>query len=100
MAKATATITTNWISFIGNKVLGFYTFTVSSYATDGIDVSASKLRLSAIDLVVPVIGTQVANGPVAFWYDPTNEVLHALKASNSETDAATAFTVFVLVIGN
>lgn len=101
MAYATFTSTLVPITVMGNKRVHRVRCVVSSYQTDGIQLSARICGLSEIDAVIGIIfRTVVANGPVVGIWNDSTLVIKCHKASNSDVDAATAFNVDVLVIGS
>ena len=85
---------------MGNKRIHRVSCAVT-YGTDGISLTAAQAGMAAIDCIMGfIIRTIVANGPVTFTWDPATALFQALKASNSETDAGTVFTVDFTVMGS
>ena len=101
MAYATFTYTVTPITIMGDKRVHRVRCVVSSYQTQGIQLSAAICGLSIIDAVMGIVcRTVVANGPVGFTWDDTNLVIHGLAASNTEATAATVWNVDVIVMGS
>lgn len=101
MAYASATITLKPITVFGDKRVHRAKIVVSSYQVDGIQITPAMMGMSIIDcVIVAAIRTVVANGPVCCVWDEATNTLQALKATNGETDATTAFDVDIVVIGS
>ena len=101
MAYATYTYTVTPITVMGNKRVHRVRCVVSSYQVEGILLSAAIAGLAYVDAVIGVVfRTVVANGPVVAAVDDTGPHIHCLKASNTESDAGTAFNVDVFVMGS
>jgi len=101
MGASTYTSTLKPITVMGNKRVHKVKYVISSYGTDGVPLDQARTGMGVIDAVLGItLRTVVSNGPVCGVWDETNSVVKFHKASNSDSNAGTAFDADVVVMGS
>jgi hypothetical protein len=86
----------------GNRRIHVIKFTITSYGTEGIPLTTATTGLAEVDFPVSVVldvSADVANGPVNAIYTATTKIFTFIKATGTLVDDATAFNVYVTVMG-
>jgi len=86
----------------GNRRIHVIKFTITSYGTEGIPLTTATTGLGEVDFPVSVVldvSADVASGPVNAIYTATTKMFTFIKATGTLVDDATAFNVYVTVMG-